>query len=85
MGENEKKLIRQMLLGSALNSIENSGSAILTGNKINKSGSQYNLTDITREVREIERYISNYEKYRPYLSIIEDYIQKHEKGEKEHD
>ena len=76
MTENEKKLLRRMVLGSALNSIQESSSAMVNLKDSLPSG--VGITDIMREIRGIESYVANYEKYKPYLPIIEDYIQKHD-------
>jgi len=73
---NESRLLRRMILGRALNSVQESGSAMINVNL--KDELPCSVTDIMREVNSIEQYIANYEKYKPYLPIIEEYIQKHE-------
>ena len=78
MNESEQKLLRRMILGSALNSIQESGRAILNNNL--KDELPCGMTAITREIKRIESYVANYERYKPYLSIIDDYLNLKEHG-----
>lgn len=76
MNENEKKLLRRIVLGSALHSVQESGNGILNSNL--KDELPYGIAEVMSEINGIESYIANYEKYKPYIPIIEESLQKRE-------